>query len=198
MNNIFVHPHVRGLIFDCDGTLVDSMPLHMTAWKETLSNFGAVYDERFLYALKGMKELEIVSLYNDKFRTELEPSKVVEAKQKIMKERLHNVLPVKPVVDIAKQFYKVLPLAIASGSARDIVLAELETVGILHLFDAVVTADDVLKPKPDPAVFLEAAKRINVEPKLCQVFEDGDPGLEAAIKAGMMAIDVRAFSEKNF
>ena len=184
---------MRGLIFDCDGTLVDSMPLHMQAWKETFSKFKTYYDEEFLFSLKGMKEKEIVSIYNEKFGTTLDPAITVHAKQTLMKERLHLVKPINLVVDIAKQFYKKLPLAVASGSARDIVTEELKIVGILGLFDAVVTADDVIKPKPEPDIFLEAAKRINVEPGFCQVFEDGDPGLLAAEKASMIAIDVRPF-----
>ncbi len=193
MKEISFDGNIKGLIFDCDGTLVDSMPLHMKAWQEAFKQFNKRYDENFLFSLKGMKETEIIDLYNEEFHTSIEPEKIVKAKHEYFIRHISDVKPIKSVVEIAKSYYGKLPLAVVSGSVKEIVHSELKVVGIHDLFDTILTADDPFKPKPDPEIFFAAASRLNIQPKDCLVFEDGDPGLDAAAKAGMQTIDVRNY-----
>ena len=186
---------VKGLIFDCDGTLVDSMPLHMKAWQEAFKQFNERYDKDFLFSLKGMKETEIIELYNRKFRTSINPVEIVTAKHEYFIRHIADVKPIKPVVDVVKSYYNKLPLAVVFGSVKEIVHSELNVIGIHDLFNVILTADDPFKPKPDPEIFFAAASRMKIMPENCIVFEDGDPGLEAAIKAGMQTIDIRNYLE---
>ena len=191
MCKIDINDDVQALIFDCDGTLLDSMPLHMKSWEKAFKFFNVRFDYDYLFSLKGMKELEIIKSYNKKFGTNLNPEETVNKKHNIYFKNINSVKPIEPIVKIATEYFGKFPLAVVSGSVRDIVRKELEVIGIFHLFNTILTANDPFKPKPAPDIFYEAAKRLNVSPENCLVFEDGDPGLEAAVKAGMKMIDVR-------
>ena len=191
MCKIDINDDVQALIFDCDGTLVDSMPLHMKSWEKAFKFFNIRFDYDYLFSLKGMKELEIIKSYNKKFGTNLNTEETVNKKHNIYFKNINSVKPIEPIVKIATEYFGKFPLAVVSGSVRDIVRKELEVIGIFHLFNTILTANDPFKPKPAPDIFYEAAKRLNVSPENCLVFEDGDPGLEAAVKAGMKMIDVR-------
>ena len=193
MINIQISDEIKALIFDCDGTLVDSMPLHMKAWEKSFQFFNQNFDHDYLYSLKGMKELEIIGLYNEKFGTKINAKGMVAKKHEYFLENIYSVKPIEEVVDIAKKYFNKLPLAIVSGSAKNIVEKELEVVGILHLFQIILTGSDLFKPKPSPDIFFAAAESVNVLPERCLVFEDADSGIEAAEKAGMKTIDVRKF-----
>jgi HAD superfamily hydrolase (TIGR01509 family) len=193
MKSIEVPSYIKGLIFDCDGTLVDSMPLHMKAWEHALTQAGAVWDYDFIFSKKGMLGEDIVELYSQQFDIKLNPLKIVRAKQEYFQHHRKVFLPILPVVDIVRRYKEKLPMAVASGSSRENVDSQLEALGIRTLFKAIITSNDGVKPKPSPDIFLEAAKRIDIPPEYCQVFEDGDLGLEAAKKAGMVATDVRPF-----
>ena len=191
MCKIDINDDVQALIFDCDGTLVDSMPLHMKSWEKAFKFFNIRFDYDYLFSLKGIKELEIIKSYNKKFGTNLNPEETVNKKHNIYFKNINSVKPIEPIVKIATEYFGKFPLSVISGSVRDIVRKELEVIGIFHLFNTILTANDPFKPKPAPDIFYEAAKRLNVSPENCLVFEDGDPGLEAAVKAGMKMIDVR-------
>lgn len=193
INKIIINKNIKALIFDCDGTLVDSMPLHMKAWEEAFKFFNVKYDYDFLYSLKGMKEIEIIELYNEKFRTNINSEEIVSKKHNYFKENINSVKPIESIVEIAKEYFGKLPLAVVSGSVQSIVHKELEVVGIHLLFKIILTADDPYKPKPAPDIFYAAADKLNVSPEHCLVFEDGYPGLEAAVNAGMKTVDVREY-----
>lgn len=193
MKDFPIGPGTRALIFDCDGTLVDSMPLHMKAWEAALRHFKTPFDEEYLFSLKGMKETDIVELYNKKSGTSLDPVEVVALKQKYISNHIRTVNPVTPVAEVAKKYFGIMPMAVVSGSARKIVTAELKVIGILKLFDIILTADDPYKPKPASEIFFAAASKMQVETRYCLVFEDGDAGLKAASAAGMKTIDVREY-----
>ena len=190
-NFLNLDDHIRGLIFDCDGTLVDSMPLHMQAWCNAFNKLNLYYHEEYLFSLKGMKETEIIGLYNEKFDLDIDPEKIVWTKHDYFRSHVNEVKPVEPVVEIARKYRDIKPLSVVSGSVREIVHSELKVLGIFDWFDYIFTADDPFKPKPAPDLFLAAASKMNVDPKRCVVFEDGDAGLEAAERAGMKSIDVR-------
>jgi beta-phosphoglucomutase-like phosphatase (HAD superfamily) len=193
IKNISIDPIAKGLIFDCDGTLVDSMPLHMDAWKEAVENIGAVYDHDLFYSNKGMKEKDIVDLYNSKHKTSLDVDLLVEAKHKIFRENISKIKRMDIVANIAMKYKNILPMAVVSGGTKENVFYELRVTGLGSLFKIILTADDSFAPKPAPDLFLEAARLLNVKPTYCQVFEDGDLGIQAAINAGMIVTDVRIY-----
>ena len=191
MNIIVVPQYIGGLIFDCDGTLVDSMPLHMSAWEHTITSHGGKWEPEFFAAKKGMPEERIVGLYNRHYGVSFDPGETVRAKHAFFRAHPGGFKPIPHVIDVVRRYRGILPMAVASGGVRDNVDLELRALGIQDCFQAIVTADDDIRPKPSPEIFLEAARQIGVAPELCQVFEDGDLGLEAARKAGMLATDVR-------
>jgi len=193
MESVILNNEIEALIFDCDGTLVDSMPLHMKAWESAFNKINETYKEDFLFSLKGMKETDIIKLYNKTFNTDIDPDEIVKIKHGFFLSNIHLVEPIKPVVDIAQKYHTKLPLAVVSGSVKDIVHKELEVAGIFNLFNIILTANDPFKPKPAPDIFLAAAGKLGVLPEKCVVFEDGDPGLEAAINAGMKTVDIRKY-----
>jgi HAD superfamily hydrolase (TIGR01509 family) len=167
------------------------MPLHMKAWEHAITNAGAVWDYDFFFSKKGMEEKEIVDLYNGQFSASLDMIATVHSKHIFFREHPSEFKPIKSIVDVVWQHRDRLPMAVASGSTRLNVHLELEAIGIRHLFKIILTADDDIKPKPAPDIFLEAARQLDVAPHFCQVFEDGELGLEAARNAGMLATDVR-------
>ncbi len=179
-------------IFDCDGTLVDTMPLHYLSWVESLRHHAAPYDlsEDEFYSYAGIREQETVALLNAKYGASLDPESVVELKCSYFVKRIPEVLGVGPVVAVAREWHGKLPMAVASGSEESTVRACLEAIGILDLFDTIVTPADVAKGKPAPDMFLLAAKRMGVNPADCLVFEDGQSGLDAAKAAGMETVFV--------
>ncbi|RLD06707.1 MAG: HAD family hydrolase [Chloroflexi bacterium] len=191
MKKINISPAIEGIIFDCDGTLADTMPLHWEAWHETLEFFDAKCPQDFLEDLKGVPTKTIVEKINKSFGYALDPNLFSEEKERRLLSKLYRVKSIQPVEDLARQYKDILPMAVASGSLRNSVLETLKGIQMNDFFDTVITANDALSPKPDPAVFLEAAKRIQVKPENCLVLEDSDAGIEAAKKAGMHFIDVR-------
>lgn len=190
---IEVAPHVKALVFDCDGTLVDSMPLHMESWEHALRRHGGTFDLEFLMARAGMSEEGIVALHNARHGQGLDAVQVLAAKHDHFRRHLTALAPIRAVAEVARRHAGVLPMAVVSGSTREIVTRELEVVGLGGLFAAIVTADDPFAPKPAPDGFLAAARLLAVPPPLCQAFEDGDLGLRAAAAAGMLVTDVRPF-----
>jgi HAD superfamily hydrolase (TIGR01509 family) len=188
---IHVPDYIKGLLFDCDGTLVDSMPLHMRAWEHVITGAGAAWDYGFFFSKKGMQEKDIVDLYNQQFGTALDSVKISQTKHDFLMSHSKEFMPVPHVLDVVMRYKDILPMAVVSGSPREIVHFELKAIGIFELFHIILTADDDIKPKPAPDIFLEATRRINVPRHMCQVFEDGDLGLEAARMAGMLATDIR-------
>ena len=182
---------VRGLIFDCDGTLADTMALHYAAWEETFAAEGLACPLEFLIRHNGKPTDRIVAQYNVEFNQNLDVERFTADKERRAWARLDQARPLEPVAALARQYHGVLPMAVVSGGTCDNVERILRAIGLRDLFPVVLTADDGLPPKPAPDLFLEAARRLGVEPALCQAFEDADAGLEAARRAGMRATDVR-------
>ena len=190
---IHIYPETRGLIFDCDGTLVDTMPIHMEAWEKAFEDYGEICSDEFLDPLKGMLEEEIVDLYNQRFGQTIDSGELVARKHAYFRENIDTVMPVKPVVELVRRCHKKYPMAVVSGGKQENVHRVLEIVHIKHLFEIILTANDHIKPKPAPDIFLEAARCMGIEPCCCQVFEDGDIGLNAARRVGMAVTDVREY-----
>lgn len=181
----------RAAIFDCDGTLADTMPIHFVAWVETLRRYGEEMTQEFFDELAGVPTADILRILNERRGLDLDVERVAHEKEARFEEMLHQATPVHHVVELAEQFYGHYRMAVASGGIRRLVEAVLATLGIRHYFSAICTAEDIQRPKPDPEVFLLAASRLGVPPEDCVVFEDADLGLEAARRAGMQYVDVR-------
>ena len=179
-----------GLIFDCDGTLVDSMPIHYVCWVEALRLNGATFEftEEEFYSYAGVREQDTVTILNMKHGTCVDPDAVAETKAEMFLKRIPEIQVVKPVADYAREMFGRAPMAVASGSEAPIVHACLRSTGLFSLFPHIITPVDVPRGKPAPDMFLLAAERMGVRPEDCLVFEDGNSGLKAAEAAGMEAV----------
>lgn len=178
-------------IFDLDGTLADTMPTHFRAWTEVALRHGLHFPEERFYALGGVPTPKIVSLLAEEQGLTLDPQRVTREKEAAFHARFHEIVPIVPVIEIASRLRNEGPVAIASGSPRDAVERTLRHLGIFEWFPVIIAAEDTLRHKPEPDVFLEAARRLGVLASVCTVFEDTELGLEAARRAGMKGIDVR-------
>ena len=182
-----------GIIFDCDGTLADTMPLHYEAWVATLARFNLDLSEDRFYALGGWPTRRIVELLLAESGLGHDPVQIADHKEAGFQQLLSCVRAIAPVVAVAREHRGRLPLAVATGGTRTVCENILRKIELLDWFDTVVTCEDVSTHKPEPDVFLEAARRLGLEPAHCVVYEDTDPGILAAERAGMQVVDVRKF-----
>jgi HAD superfamily hydrolase (TIGR01509 family) len=178
----------EGVIFDCDGTLVDSMPLHYRAWTASFVHHGAPWHwtEDEFYANAGVPDRVTVMSLNARYGVNLDPDSVHDFKAAWYSKGIHELGPVPAVAELARKYRADgIPVSVASGSELMLVAPSLEAAGLGGLFDIVITPADVARGKPAPDMFLLAAERMGVAPERCLVFEDGKPGVEAAVAAGM-------------
>lgn len=182
----------EAVIFDCDGTLVDSMPAHFHAWCEALAAYGAggIFQEDVFFAMGGRPTRDIVVELNSEYGLKLDPEVIALAKRDAYLKKLHKVEFIDEVADFARSLAGKMPLAVASGGSRYVVEKTLHLLGCSDWFDEVVTADDVSNGKPSPDIFLKAAELLGVAPERCLVIEDAPPGVIAALAAGMQVITV--------
>ena len=178
-------------IFDCDGTLADTMGLHYDAWKMALEPHGADLPEELYYTWGGRPTREIVEALNEMQGLFMDPDAMVHHKEGLYHTLLPEVTAIEPVVAFARSMHGKKPLAVASGGGRKAVTATLESLGLLPLFDAVVTSEDYVSGKPAPDPYLEAARRLGVDPAGCLVFEDTEIGRQSANAAGMECVLVQ-------
>lgn len=176
-----------GYIFDCDGTLVESMPLHFAAWRSALTAAGAPFEFTWelFYKRAGMTLEQTVTELNAQFLCNIDSIAVAAEQRKSYRASLGAVAAVQPVLEFAQSLRGRAPLSVASGGNREDVRKSLEAVDAAGLFDPVVTACDVTRGKPHPEMFLRCAERMGVEPSDCLVVEDGQLGIEGAERAGM-------------
>ena len=180
------------LIFDCDGTLADTMPSHFVAWSQMIAEHGLSFTEQRFYELGGVPSDRIIAMLSEESGVQVDDiASMVQYKESLYVQSIGAVRRIDEVCELAERYHGVLPMAVASGGERAIVARTLSVIGVDHLFDAVVGAEDTILHKPDPDPFLEAARRLGVEPGRCVVFEDTDLGLLAAKRAGMQGIDIR-------
>lgn len=185
----------EAVIFDLDGTLVDSMPAHFAAWSQALAQFNVpkdVFPEDVFYSMGGRPTTDIVAELNGEFGLRLDPADVALAKRDAFLNLIDQVEINEDVVEYARSIRGKIPMAIATGGTRVVAEKTLQAVGISDLFDEVVTADDVACGKPAPDIFIEAANRLEVDPKKCLVLEDAPAGIMAAQCAGMDVVTVPA------
>jgi beta-phosphoglucomutase family hydrolase len=187
----------QGLIFDCDGTLANTMPLHWRAWSLITQRHGLHFPEDRFYSLGGVPSRDILKMLAKEQGRSLDHIAVAHEKEEAYLPLMAEVEPIHAVVEIAKAHHGKIPMAVASGGTQKIICEVLEHLKIRHLFAAVVTCEMVTNQKPAPDIFLEAARRIGVDPKLCRAYEDTDLGLTAIRAAGMDAVDVRQWHKTS-
>ena len=187
--------HFKAFIFDLDGTLADTMPIHYKACRIVCNKNGFDFPEDYFYQEAGKPTLEVFKSLIDKLEIKgVDSEELGREKEQAFLELIKWVKPL-PVVEEVARFYKgKIPMAIGSGGQRKTVDLTLNIIGFNDFFDSIVTCDDVEKYKPDPETFLKAALQMGVEPRDCVVFEDGEPGINAALRAGMMVVDVRNYT----
>ena len=188
---------IQGLIFDCDGTLADTMPFHWKAWQAVIERHRLHFPEDRFYALGGVPSRDIVLMLAREQGMEIDHHAVAKEKEAAYVPFLPSVQPIEIVVNIARENAGKLPMAVASGGSKRVIEQVLQHLQIRHLFQAVVTNEDVVRQKPAPDIFLEAARRIGVPPAHCRAYEDTDLGLTAIRAAGMEAVDVRTLLQAH-
>jgi beta-phosphoglucomutase family hydrolase len=175
-------------IFDCDGTLADTMPTHFKAWQAALGKAAIDFPEAMFYELGGVPTARIVEILNERHGYSMPIQETVAQKEHLFLEMSSQIAAIEPVVALAREWHGRKPLAVASGGHRRIVLSTLKALGIANLFQAIVCSEDYLRGKPHPDPFLEAARRLGVAPEKCLVFEDTRTGVQAATAAGMASV----------
>lgn len=191
---------VKGLIFDLDGTLADTMPYHFEGWKKACKKYGAHIDNNFLRKHTGSPGWIIADeiIKSCGLDGTVTIDQIVNEKLRQFYKVQHLVKPIEPVADIVRKYYGILPMAVGTGGHREAVERTLEITGLRKYFDIIVTANDVDSFKPHPETFLKCAELMNVEPQFIEVFEDGELGMEAARKAGMNVTDVRSWYDSDW
>jgi beta-phosphoglucomutase family hydrolase len=190
-----INPGIKGLIFDLDGTLADTMPYHFKGWRMACQKYGAEIDTAFLRKHTGSPGWMIADEIIKKcgLNGSVTIDQIIEEKLVQFYKEHHLVKPIIPVVEIVKKYYGILPMAVGTGGHREAVERTLEITDLRQYFNIIITANDVNNFKPHPETFLKCAEQMKIEPEFIEVFEDGDLGIEAAINAGMLATDVRSW-----
>jgi beta-phosphoglucomutase family hydrolase len=186
----------RAYLFDCDGTIVDSMPLHYSAWKKALAEWNCSFEEQLFYAWGGRPVTEIIAALNQRDGLNMPVDAVARRKEDLYFELLPQIKAIPEVVEHIEAKHGHIPLAVVSGSRRNSVLGSLTALHLIEKFDVLVCAEDYARGKPAPDCFLVAAQRLGVPPEDCLVFEDTDLGIEAADAAGMASVRVPAPLER--
>ena len=181
----------RALIFDCDGTLADSMPLHWRAWNAVCKRNGIELPEERFYKLGGVPSQKILAMLKQEQGLSFDPAEISRQKEEAYLPLMAEVKLIEPVAAIAREHVGKLPMAVATGGRTKYIRPLLEGLGISDWFQAIVTSDDVKNHKPAPDTFLKAAALLGVPPEDCRAFEDTDLGMEAIRAAHMDAVDVR-------
>lgn len=195
MRELTKNPRAKGLIFDIDGTICDTMPVHFIAWRETAAEQGIDFTTDFFLEVTGIPALQTSEYLRDKFKGDFDVVEFTRLKEERFELNMHKAKPIEPVIKIIRENKGKLPMACGTGGSQYLAWKTLEISGVKDCFEHVVAAEDVINHKPFPDTFLKAAELIGVDPSDCEVFEDGELGLQAAISAGMMCVDVKPYYE---
>ncbi len=182
----------KAYLFDCDGTICDSMPLHYIAWKTVLSEWNCEFSEDLFYAWGGMPVTEIIASLNDRHGLAMPVDHIQRRKEEMFYANLPLMKPVPEVLEHIHAQHGQIPFAVVSGSTHESVRASLSTLNLLDRFETLVCAGDYMRSKPHPEPYLMAAERLGIAPEECLVFEDTDMGIESATAAGMASVKVPA------
>lgn len=192
METFAIPPQIKALIFDCDGTIADTMPVHYRAYEEALGTNAHVFSEKMFYDQAGVPAGEVMRILKEENDLDIDSEKVAYHKESLYGVMLKDGIGAIPAVEaIIRKYAGQYPMAVASGGTRANVWNTLKIIGLADFFEVGVTVEDVTNGKPAPDIFLEAAKKLGVAPHECLVFEDGEMGFKAAEAAGMIYQDVR-------
>ncbi len=188
----------KGLIFDLDGTVANTMQSHFEAWRTAVAPFGIDFTPELFLTLTGMPKAATIIKLNELFGTDMNTDEVGKAKAKVYKELVTKTQEIKVVTNVVRKYHGKLPMSIGTGSTQIGAQRTLSILGMKHYFNPIITADDVMNFKPAPDTFLKCAELMGVAPKDCVVFEDGILGIQAAEAVGMMVVDVNDYFEMKF
>jgi len=191
--NLSVNPKAKGLIFDLDGTLADTMPIHYIAWKNAAARYGIDFTTELFIQLAGIPLYPTVEKLNLIFGKTIDPKELGDIKEAEFEANMHLTPEIKIVTDLVREYHGKIPMAVGTGGSRRLSLKTLGIIGLKDFFDILVTSEDVTNFKPHPDTFLKCAELMGVAPADCEVFEDGTLGIQAAKTAGMMAVDVTQY-----
>tara|TARA_R100000789_G_scaffold87647_1_gene84204 strand:- start:429 stop:1016 length:588 start_codon:yes stop_codon:yes gene_type:complete len=183
----------EAIIFDCDGTIANSMPAHYIAWVTTLERYGLEFSEDLFYETGGWSTLKVARHLLDLQGHDGDAAVIAEEKEDEFEKHLDVILPIEQTIEVVKVHFDKIPLAVATGGIPRVCHGILDNLGLRQYFQTIVTALDIEHPKPAPDTYLEAARRLGVNPAKCLAYEDTDPGIESARQAGMSTIDVRTY-----
>lgn len=195
---IEIPQNVKGLIFDLDGTVANTMQNHFLSWRAAVSTYGIDFTADLFKSLTGKPRGATILKLNEMFDTNMDPSIVGKVKGDAFQKMVNETKEIAVVADVVRKYHTILPMSIGTGSTRNGAKKTLEVIKMSHFFDIVITANDISNPKPHPEAFLKCAELMGVEPKDCLVFEDGILGIEAAKTAGMMFVDVNDYFKMEF
>lgn len=195
MKELKINPKAQALIFDLDGTLADTMPVHFWAYKHILREFGIDFTPEIFATLAGIPAVGTIEKLNEMFGTRMNAEEVGHFKEAEYEKIMHKMKPILPVVELAKKYHGDLPMAVGTGGYKRLAWKTMEICGLDKYFDILVSNEDVARPKPFPDTFLKCAERMGVNPAVCEVFEDAQLGIQAAKAAGMMATLVTDYYE---
>ena len=193
--NLKINPNAKGLIFDLDGTLADTMPIHFIAWKNASAQYGIEFTPELFEKLAGIPLYPTVEKLNQIFGTRMDPKEMGDSKEAEFENNMHLTPEIKVVTDLVRANHGKIPMAVGTGGTRRLALKTLEIIGLTGYFEIMVTNEDVTHYKPHPETFLKCAEQMGVAPEDCEVYEDGLLGIQAAQTAGMMVVDVTKFYE---
>jgi len=191
--NLGINPNAKGLIFDLDGTLADTMPIHFIAWKNAAAKYGIDFTPGLFQQLAGIPLYPTVEKLNQMFGKTIDPKEMGDLKEAEFEKNMHLTPEIKVVTDLVRKFHGKIPMAVGTGGSRRLSLKSLDIIGLGGYFDILVTSEDVTNFKPHPETFLKCAEQMGVAPVECEVFEDGLLGMQAARAAGMMVVDVTEY-----
>jgi beta-phosphoglucomutase family hydrolase len=188
-----VDPRAKGLIFDIDGTISDTMAIHLYAYQQVAAEYGFEISSELFYSMGGMPAYQTSCALRKRFGLDFDPQEFADKKEAYFLENIHKAAPIWPVIKIIREYAGKLPMACGTGGTRFYADKTLVQAGVRDNFEHIVTAEDVENHKPHPETFLRAAELIGVQPEHCQVFEDSKLGIQAAETAGMIATDITPF-----
>ena len=195
VRELTINPKAKALIFDLDGTLADTMPVHFLAYKHILIEYGIVFTPELFAKLAGIPAVGTIEKLNEWFGTTMNAEEVGHFKEREYEKIMHKMKPILPVVELAKKYHGKLPMAVGTGGYKRLAWKTMDILGLDKYFDILVSTEDVSRPKPFPDTFLKCAELLGVEPAVCEVFEDAQLGIQAAGAAGMMSKLVTDFYE---
>jgi len=194
-SDLKINSKAKALIFDLDGTLANTMPIHYIAWRNAAAKYGIDFTTEVFMQLAGIPLYPTVEKLNEMFGKNINPKEMGDIKEEEFEMNMHLTPEIKPVTDLVREWHGKLPMAVGTGGSRRLSLKTIEIIGLKGYFDIMVTSEDVSEFKPHPMTFLRCAELMGVNPSECEVFEDGMLGFQAAKSAGMMVTDVTKYYE---